>query len=78
MKFNWEEDQQSSFEALKAHLKTAPILRFPNFNKKFYIETDASTVGLGAMLSQTHGDDKLSNRLPVVYASWSLSEAERN
>ena len=33
VKFNWGEDQQSSFEALKAHLITAPILRFPNFNK---------------------------------------------
>ena len=63
---------------MKAHLITAPILRFPNFNKKFYIETDASTVGLGAMLSQTQGDDELNDRLPVAYASRSLSEAERN
>ena len=54
VKFNWGEDQQSGFEALKAHLMTAPILRFPNFNKKFYIETNASTVNLGAMLSQAH------------------------
>ena len=57
---------------------TAPILKFPNFNKKFYIKTDASTVGLGALLSQAHGDDGLHDRLPVVYASWLLSEAERN
>ena len=73
MKFNWGEDQQSSFEALKAHLITGPILRFPNFVKKSYIETDASTVGLGAMLSQAHGDDNLSDRLPVVCASCLLS-----
>ena len=78
VKFNWGEDQQSSFEALKAHLMTAPILRFPNFKKKFYTEMDASTVGLGAMLSQAHGNDKLSDRLPVAYASWLLSEAECN
>ena len=67
MKFNWGEDQQSGFEALKAHLMTAPNLRFPNFSKKFYIEMDASTVDLDAMLSQAHGDDKLSDRLPVAY-----------
>ena len=44
-----------SFEALKAHLMAAPILRFPNFNKKYYIETNVSTIGLGAMFSQAHG-----------------------
>ena len=76
VKFNWGEDQQSGFEALKAHLMTTLILRFPNFNKKFYIKTDASTVGLGAMLSQAHGDDVLSDRLPVAYASWLLSKVE--
>ena len=30
------------------------------------------------MLSQAHGDDGLSDRLPVAYASWLLSEAEHN
>ena len=63
MKFNWGEDQQSGFEALKAHLMINPNLRFPNFNNKFYINTDASTVGLGAMLSQAHRNDELSDRL---------------
>lgn len=32
VKFNWGEDQQSSFKALKTHLMTTPVLRFPNFN----------------------------------------------
>ena len=69
VKFNWGEDQQLSFEALIAHLMKAPILRFLNFNMKFCIKTDASTVGLDAMLSQAQGDDGLSDRLPVVYTS---------
>ena len=30
------------------------------------------------MLSQSQGDDSISNRLPVVYASRLLSEAEKN
>ena len=63
VKFNWGEDQQSSFKALKAYLMTASILRLLSFNKKFYIKTDASIVGLGAMLSQAHGDYNLSDRL---------------
>ena len=53
-KFTWGEDQQASFEALKEHLTSAPILRFLDFKKKFFIETDASKIGLGAMLSQSH------------------------
>ena len=56
----------------------APILRFPDFNKKFFVETDASKVGVGAMLSQSHAQDGISERLPVAYASRLLSEAEHN
>ena len=78
IKFSWGEDQQASFDALKSHLMAAPILRFPYFNKKFFVETDASKVGVGAMLSQSHTQDGISERLPVAYASRLLSEAERN
>ena len=77
-RFCWGEDQQTSFEALKACLITSPILKFPNSNKKFYNEKDASTVGMGAMLSQAHGADRISDRFPVAYASRSLNKAERN
>ena len=51
--FLWGENQQKSFDSLKRHLVKAPILKFPNFNKEFCIETDASLAGLGAVLSQS-------------------------
>ena len=35
---------------LKQKLMMASILNFPNFSKEFIIKTDASTVGLGAVL----------------------------
>ena len=40
--------------------------------------TDASKVGVGAMFSQSHTQDGISERLPVAYASRLLSEAEHN
>ena len=59
-------------------LINAPILKFPNFERDFCIETNASLVGLGAVLSQSQDDYGFENRFPVAYASQLLSEVERN
>ena len=37
---------------LKQHLTSAPILHHPNFDLPFVVQTDASLVGIGAILSQ--------------------------
>jgi hypothetical protein len=50
--FIWTQDHQASFDALKASLTSAPVLPLPNFNQPFVIETDASGVGIGAVLMQ--------------------------
>ena len=75
--FVWGDDQQASFEALKECLVNAPIFKFPNFEKEFCIETDASLIGLGAVLSQSQDDCGVENIFPVAYASQSLSKAEK-
>jgi RNase H-like domain found in reverse transcriptase len=41
---------------LKTLLYTAPVLAYPDFNKLFYLATDASTIGFGAMIYQIHND----------------------
>lgn len=51
------------------------VLAYLDFNKDFCIETDASTQGLGAILSQTQND---GTQHPVVYANRALSPTERN
>jgi hypothetical protein len=48
----WTRDCQDSFEKLKYVLSSTPLLGYTNFTLPFILETDASTHGLGAMLSQ--------------------------
>lgn len=71
----WNEDCQKAFEILKEKLTTAPILIYPDFTKPFVLYTDASYLGLGAILSQK--DDE-GNEHVVAYASRSLVGAEYN
>ena len=63
-----------AFEILKKKCVQAPILTFPDFNKTFLLETDASGKGLGAVLSQKQEDGRYH---PVAYASRTLTEAEQ-
>lgn len=73
-KWKWEEKQQKAFDDLKSRMITAPVLRMPDFNMPFILSTDASEVGLGAVLSQK--EEK--GEFVVSYASRTLSKAERN
>lgn len=62
-----------AFHTLKALLIQRPCLRPPDFNLPFILTVDASTVGLGAILSQKHGGVEH----PIAYASRTLTEAEK-
>ena len=72
--FTWTSECQSSFDALKKLLSTAPILSYPDFSAEFILDTDASNHGIGAVLSQL----KDGVEHPVAFASRTLTKAERN
>ena len=60
---------------LKGKVQSAPVLVFPDFDKPFLLETDASKEGLGAVLSQKQRDRWYH---PVAFGSCSLTPSERN
>ena len=73
--FNWIDECNISFETLKRKLVEAPILRFPNWSIKFHVHINASSLAIGAILTQP-GDDGMD--YPIVYSRRKLNKAERN
>lgn len=71
MPWKWGQKENDAFEAIKQGLCDQPVvLHMPDIARPFEVTTDASNVGLGAVLSQ---DGKV-----VEYASRKLSRAEKN
>ena len=72
-KFLWTEDCEKSFQMIKEALINAPILAFPTENDQFVLDTDASLVGQGAVLSQQiNGKEKV-----IGYFSKCFTRTER-
>ncbi|GFV34664.1 retrovirus-related Pol polyprotein from transposon 297 [Trichonephila clavipes] len=69
-KIIWSIEAQKAFDVVKADITKAPVLKLPDFKKPFELFTDASSIGVGAVLNQ--------DQRPVVFASRTLSAAERN
>ncbi|KAK3570670.1 hypothetical protein QTP86_024756 [Hemibagrus guttatus] len=51
----WSDQAQVAFVKLKDSFTTAPILHHPDPDLPFVVEVDASSSGIGAVLSQRHG-----------------------
>ncbi|CAI4220338.1 unnamed protein product, partial [Auanema sp. JU1783] len=77
--FQWTEKEQQAFDYLKDRLIQAPVLRPPNANQPFIIESDGSNIAIGAVLLQAEDPTKpLQNLHPIAFASRKLIKAERN
>jgi hypothetical protein len=71
----WTERQQVSFEAIKALLARSVLLSFPDYNREFYIYTDASKYQMGSLILQKKDDGTWSG--PIAYFSKKLSDAQK-
>ena len=71
--FYWGQFEQIAFDRLKQLLINVPVLAFPNFDQEFILETDASGVGLGAILAQEQQNGTVR---PIAYGSQTLQQHE--
>jgi hypothetical protein len=50
--FHWGQWEQEVFDRIRSIMCSTPVLQQPNFKKKFYLQTNTSAYGMGAILSQ--------------------------
>ena len=74
--FKWNDDAENAFKKLKLAFTTDEILIYPDPDKEFTVETDASDFAVGCILSQI--SDKDNELHPVAFHSRSLSSSELN
>ena len=74
VQWHWDKPQITAFETLKDKFTSYPVLRNPDPDKRYILDTDASAYAIGATLSQDFPD----GRHPIAYFSKSLLPAERN
>ena len=77
--WSWFQEEQTAFETLQTAMINKPVLWQPDFTKPFFVLTDASVYGMGAILSQEGGPTSQKPRLhPIAYYSATFTETECN
>ena len=82
--FKWEAHHQEAFDRIKTIMCKAPVLLQPDFNKKFYLQTDTLAYSVGAVLSQKGGitlslaTHKKLVLHPIAYFSATFTPTECN
>ena len=72
--FEWTTDCQKALDMLKQKLTSPPILIFPDFEKEFVLQTDASGTAIGYVLGQ-HDNNK--NLRIIAYGGRMLRKPEQ-
>jgi len=52
----WGDAQEMLFNTLKRYVVSPPVLKLPDFGKPFCLQTDASQLGIGAVLFKEADD----------------------
>ncbi|KAL0165102.1 hypothetical protein M9458_040855, partial [Cirrhinus mrigala] len=76
VRLTWTPSALQAFDDLRQRFSTAPILHHPDPDRPFIVEVDASSTGVGAVLSQRQGEP--AKMYPCAYFSHKLNPAERN
>ena len=74
VKWNWKEEQEKAFQEAKELLKSPRLLTHYDSTKDLILTCDASSHGVGAILSQRERD---GTERPIVYYSRTLSPTEQ-
>ena len=79
--WSWGDKEQKAFETLREAVTTAPIVAYPDFDKPFWIKTDASGGSVGYVLTQFHNEKERvisygSKKLDATQRRWSTYDRE--
>ena len=72
-KFVWSDKHDRLFKKIQDIFFRSPMVRLPDWDKTFFLNTDASNIAIGAAILQEH-EGKL---LPIAYFSKSLKSSEK-
>ena len=74
VKFEWTKSCQEAFDSVRQKLISTPILAHPRHEGMYILDTDASDIAIGAILSQIQDQEEKV----IAYGSKSLSKTQRN
>ncbi len=72
----WDDACEGAFRTLKAALISAPVLAYPTQEGHFTLSTDASDVGIGAVLEQDQEEGGQVFKQVIRYAYKTLSDTQ--
>jgi len=74
VRFHWSEECEIAFQTLKTNLISSPVMAMPLDEGEYRLDTDASNIAIGAVLSQVqNGEERV-----IAYGSRTLNKSERN
>ena len=74
VEFKWTDDCEQAYNTLREALMQPPVLAYPDYDKPYTLETDASDDAVGFVLSQ-EVDGK---QRPIAYSGKRMNDAQKN